>query len=82
MEDPGLLDKSHGIGSWQVWIREPSASEPPKRCRNVKDDVKTGVLSMFQDKSRGNLFTVWVASGIKVAGTRSWLLCGTWELFM
>jgi hypothetical protein len=39
------------------------------RCRNDKDDVKTGVLSMFQDKSRGNLFTAWVASGIKVAGT-------------
>ena len=32
------------------------------------DDVKTGVLSMSQDKSRGNLFTAWVASGIKVAG--------------
>jgi hypothetical protein len=39
------------------------------RCRNVMDDVKTGVLSMSQDKSRGNLLTAWVASGIKVAGT-------------
>jgi hypothetical protein len=52
-----------------VWIRESSVSEPLRRCRNVKDGVKTGVLSMFQDKSRGNLFTAWVASGIKVAGT-------------
>jgi hypothetical protein len=69
MEGPGLLDKSHGIGSWQVWIRESSVSEPLTRCRNVIDGVKTGVLSMFQDKSRGNLFTAWVASGIKVAGT-------------
>ena len=66
---PGLLDKSHGIGSWQVWIREPSVSEPLMRCRNDKDDVKTGVFSMFQDKSRGYLFTAWVASGLKVAGT-------------
>jgi hypothetical protein len=52
-----------------MWVREPSVSEPLMRCRNVKDDVKTGVLSMFQDESRGNLFTAWVASGIKVAGT-------------
>ena len=28
MEDPGLLDKSHGIGPWQVWFREMSTSEP------------------------------------------------------
>jgi hypothetical protein len=39
------------------------------RCRNDKDGIKTGVLSMLRDESRGNLFTVWVASGIKVAGT-------------
>ena len=32
------------------------------------DDVRTGVLTMSQDKSRGNLLTAWVASGIKVAG--------------
>jgi hypothetical protein len=32
------------------------------------DEVKTGVLTMFQDKSGGDLFTAWVASGIKVAG--------------
>ena len=34
---------------------------------------------MSQDKSRGNLVAAWVASGIKVAGPWSWLLCGTWE---
>jgi hypothetical protein len=38
------------------------------RRRKSKDEVKTGVLSMLQDKSRRNLFTAWVASGIKVAG--------------
>ena len=60
-------------------IREPSVSEPLKRCRNYIDDVKTEVLSWSQDKHRGNLLTVCVTSGIKVAGIRSRLLCGTWE---
>jgi hypothetical protein len=50
-----------------VWIKEMSGSEPLLRCRNIRDDVKTGVLAGFQDKSRGNLFTVWAASGIKMA---------------
>ena len=31
------------------------------------DGVKTGVLSLFQDKSGGNLFTAWTASGMQVA---------------
>ena len=31
------------------------------------DGVKTGVLSLFREESRGNLFTAWAASGIKVA---------------
>jgi hypothetical protein len=39
------------------------------RCPNAMGDVKTGVLSMSQDKSRANLLNAWVASGIKVAGT-------------
>ena len=54
-------------GRDQVWIKEMSGSEPLLRCRNIRDDVKTGVLAGFQDKSRGNLFTVWAASGIKMA---------------
>ena len=33
-----------GQRSCQVRIREASASEPPKRCRKQKDDVKTGGL--------------------------------------
>ena len=57
MEAPGLLDKSHGIGSWQVRTKEMSANEPLMRCRNIKDEVKTGLLSLAQDKFRGNLFT-------------------------
>jgi hypothetical protein len=53
----------------QVRIGEASASELLLRCRNEKDDVRTGGLTGLQDKSRGNLFTAWVASGIKVART-------------
>jgi hypothetical protein len=37
------------------------------RCRNIRDGVKTGVLAGLQDKLRGNLFTAWAASGIKMA---------------
>ncbi len=46
---------------------ETSASEPLMRCRNIRGDVKTGVLSWSQDKRRGNLLTVCAASGIEVA---------------
>jgi hypothetical protein len=51
----------------QVWIKEMSVSEPLMRCRNIWDDVKTGVLGDLQDKFRGSLFTVWAASGIEMA---------------
>jgi hypothetical protein len=54
---------------WQVRIREASASKLLLRCRNELDDVKTGGLAIFQDKLKGNLFTAWAASGIKVART-------------
>jgi len=56
-----------------------STSEPLMRCRNIWDVVKTGVLGDPQDKPRGSLFIVWVASGIEMAWTWSWLLCRTWE---
>ena len=51
----------------QVGIKEMSVSEPLMRCRNILDGVKTGVLGDLQDKSRGDLFTVWAASGIEMA---------------
>jgi hypothetical protein len=51
----------------QVWIKEMSSSEPLMRCRNIRVGVKTGVLGDLQDKSRGNLLTVWAASGIEMA---------------
>ena len=53
--------------SWQVWFREMSESEPPSRCRNDKNGVKTGVMSWPQDKHRGDLLTAYAASGIQVA---------------
>jgi len=46
---------------------ETSKSEPLMRCRNIRDGVRTGVLSWFQDKHGGNLLTARVAPGIKVA---------------
>jgi hypothetical protein len=52
---------------WQVWVKEMSASESLMRCRKITDDVKTGVLAELQDESRRDLFTVWMASGIKMA---------------
>jgi hypothetical protein len=51
----------------QVRFRKTSASEPLMRCRKLLDDVKTGGLSLLQHKSRGNLYTVWVMSGMQVA---------------
>ena len=58
---------------------EPNASEPLMRCRKRRDDVETGGKSLLRDKAGGHLFTARSASGIKAAGTRSGLLCGTWE---
>ncbi|HUV77669.1 MAG TPA: hypothetical protein VMW06_06385 [Desulfobacterales bacterium] len=44
-----------------------SDREPSMRCRNIRDDVKTGVLRQLQDKSSGSLFIGWAASGIEMA---------------
>ena len=63
----------------QVSIEESNASESLLKCRKRRDDVKTERESLTQDKSRGNLFTAWTASGMKVARTQYRLLCGTWE---
>ena len=61
------VEEKSRLRLWQVRIKEMSASEPLMRCRKIRDDVKTGVLADLQDKPRGSLFTVWAASGIKVA---------------
>ena len=55
------------IRSCQVRFRETSASEPLTRCRKQLGGVKTGGLSLSQEKSRGYLLTVWMAPGIEVA---------------
>ena len=57
------------IRSCHVRFRETSAIEPLMRCRKLLDDVETEGLSLSQEKSRGNLFTVWMASGMQVALT-------------
>ena len=42
-------------------------SEPLMRCRNRRDDVKTGDRSILREKSAGNLITALAASGIEAA---------------
>jgi hypothetical protein len=61
------VEEKAGQRPCQVRFRETSASEPLMRCRKLKGDVKTGGRALPQEKSRGNLLTAWVASGIKVA---------------
>ena len=56
-----------------------NASEPLTKCRKRKEDVKTEGFRLLRDWFGGHLLTVRTASGIKVARTRSGLLCGTWE---
>ena len=63
----------------QVGTAEPNVSEPLMTCRKRKNDVKTGGKSLTRDKSGGRLLTAQAASGMKVAGRQSRLLCGTWE---
>ena len=47
----------------QVRFREASTSELLMRCRKVENDVKTGGLSILQDKSRGK--PVYCLGGIR-----------------
>jgi len=53
--------------SCHVRFRETSASEPLMRCRKQIGGIKTEGLSFSQEKSRRNLFTVWMVSGMQVA---------------
>jgi hypothetical protein len=47
-----------------VTIQEMIVKEPPERCRKIIEDVKTKVNLSSWDKSKSNLFTGWMASGI------------------
>ena len=58
---------------------ELNASEPLTKCRKRRNGVKTEGFRLLRDWFGGHLLTVRTASGIKVARTRSGLLCGTWE---
>jgi hypothetical protein len=61
------VEEKSGRGSRQVWIKKTSASEPLLRCRNFRVSIRTEVLAVLRDKSRGNLLTAWVVLGIKAA---------------
>ena len=41
------------------------------------NDVKIGSCQLSRDKSKGNLFTAWVASGVEAARAQVWLFYGT-----
>jgi len=58
-------EKAHKM--CQVWIKKMSASEPRATCRNVKDDIKTRVVSRSWDKLGSYLLTDRAVSGIHVA---------------
>ena len=60
----GKRSRKTGSGEVQGDERKRTTDEVSKTS---DDDVKTGRPSLLQDKSRGNLFTAWAASGIKVA---------------
>jgi len=51
----------------QVSLKKTNASEPLRKGRKRRDEVKTGGESLTRDKPRGNLLTAWAASGLKVA---------------
>ena len=39
----------------QVLIKKTNTREPPFKCRNYTDDVKTGEVMLLRDKFSGNL---------------------------
>ena len=63
----------------QVGAEKANVSEPLLKCRNVLDDIETGVWILPRDGSGGCLLTGQVVSGTKVARARFRRWCGTWE---
>jgi hypothetical protein len=49
-----------------VWATETSASEPPRRCRKRRDDVKTGGESLTREESGGDL--IYCPGGVRHEG--------------
>ena len=47
--------------------------------RKRRNDVETGGQSLTRDELWSNPLTARVASGVKVAWVRFWLVCVTWE---
>ena len=63
----------------QVRTGKTNASEPPKRCRENIDDVKTGEVKLPWEQCRRCLFAADVTSGIEAAPVRFGLEHGTSE---
>ena len=51
----------------QVWAEKTNASEPPMRCRKRRNVTQNQGQSLTWDKSRRNLFTASMGTGIKAA---------------
>ena len=51
----------------QVGVKKTNKREPPFKCRNCLDGVKTAEVMLLQDKPDGNLLTGQAAPGIEVA---------------
>lgn len=60
------VEESQSI-SGEVWIKETNKYELLSTRRNMLNDIKTRCLNFTYDKSAGNLITVQVVSGVKVA---------------
>jgi hypothetical protein len=59
--------KRRGVRSRHVCIREMSANEPLSKRRKVKNDTKTGVLTVSREQHGGYLLTGHAGSGVKEA---------------
>ena len=72
-----MTEKAHVMR--QVGAEKANVSEPLLKCRNVLDDIETGVWILLRDGSGGCLLTGQVVSGMKVARARFRRQCGTRE---
>ncbi len=57
--------------SRQVGARKASESEPPMKCRNARDDIKTEDRKQPREEPGRYLLTAQAVSGMK--GARAWL---------
>jgi hypothetical protein len=62
-----VMVKRRGIRPRHVWIREMSANEPLTKHRNMLDDTKTGISTLFREEHGRYLLTGHAGSGVEEA---------------